>query len=271
MPASTSPIPQSQPRLKKSLGQNFLHNPAICEQMCAQLSLTEDDQILEIGPGAGALTDVLERCPHRRLLLLEKDAYWARQRQKAAKNATCCVLCDALSFDFRRLCGAHFTVVGNLPYNVASPLIWTIAEQVCDLKQAMFMVQKEVAQRLCATPGHKSYGALSVWVQSFLEARLAFAVKPGNFTPPPKVDSAVVCFSPKSQRPDSTLLPPLRALLRLCFQQRRKQLAHILRSAKIQNYQGILADLGLLPCVRPEELSVQNFQLLAAFFRDVLT
>ena len=153
--------------------------------MCAQLSLTEDNQILEIGPGAGALTDVLERCPHRRLLLLEKDAYWARQRQKAAKNATCCVLCDALSFDFRRLCGAHFTVVGNLPYNVASPLTWTIAEQVNDLKQAMFMVQKEVAQRLCATPGHKSYGALSVWVQSFLEARLAFVVKPGNFTPPP--------------------------------------------------------------------------------------
>ncbi|MCR5815208.1 MAG: 16S rRNA (adenine(1518)-N(6)/adenine(1519)-N(6))-dimethyltransferase RsmA [Desulfovibrio sp.] len=264
-------LPSNPPKLKKALGQNFLHNPSVCARICALLDLTASDQILEIGPGAGALTKHLENCPHSRLLLVEKDHYWARERQKAAKESTLCVLADALRFDYTRLKGQHFTIVGNLPYNIASPLIWTIAQSVTDLKQAVFMVQKEVAERLAARPGQKSYGALSVWVQSFLKPRLAFTVKPGNFTPPPKVDSAVVHFSPLSEPLAPSLHAPFNALLKLCFQKRRKQLAHILRSAQLPDFSAVLADLGLAATCRPEEIPVKSFQQLAAFLADVLT
>ena len=263
--------PQAQPKLKKALGQNFLHNAAICQRICSLPALTSADQILEIGPGAGALTVHLERCPHSLLLLLEKDSYWAKERQKAAQTSTCCLLQDALTFDFSRLSGQKFSIVGNLPYNIASPLIWTIVQDVTDLKQAVFMVQKEVAERLCAKPGQKSYGALSVWVQSFMHTNLAFTVKPGNFTPPPKVDSAVVTFSPLAERLDPALSTPLKALLRLCFQKRRKQLGHILRSAQLPDCSALLARLGHTPSCRPETLPVKSFHQLAAFFAHVLT
>ena len=261
-----------RPALKKSRGQHFLISDAIPRRMVELLELTSSDRILEIGPGAGALTLRLEEAPHALLLLLEKDDYWARERQKTASSRTQCVLTDALTFDFSRLKARTaqdeaWTIVGNPPYNVASPLIWEIAEKAT-IKQALFMVQAEVGERLTAQPSCKQYGALSVWVQSYLLPRFCWKVAPQAFQPRPKVDSAVIAFHPKPDRLADDLARPLKRLLDLCFQKRRKQLLGILRRAGLPDVEDILDRLGIRATQRPEELSVHDFQHLAAFFRD---
>ena len=196
MPAS--PVNKKHvPRAKKSLGQHFLRREEICDRIAALLLPQAEDRVLEIGPGPGALTRALEAAPHACLLLLEKDRHWAAERQRQAAPRTQAVLTDALRFDWRRISPERpWKVIGNLPYNVASPLIWDIVSRAEGLKRAVFMVQKEVGQRLAAAPGNGHYGALSVWVQSYARPRLEFVVGPGAFSPPPKVDSAVLSFEP---------------------------------------------------------------------------
>ncbi len=243
---------------KKSLGQHFLRNPDICQRI-ADLALPESsDQILEIGPGPGALTKVLERMPHARLLLLEKDSHWARVRSEEGGSRTEVRCMDALQFPWEDLAGS-WKVVGNLPYNVASPLIWDIASRCSALARAVFMVQKEVGQRLAARPGTRDYGALSVWVQAHLVPRLDFVVKPGAFVPPPKVDSAVLSFVPKPHAERPVEAHRLARVLRICFQQRRKQLGGILRKSGETALLARLEALGLPLTARPEELSVTDF------------
>ena len=237
--------------------------------MVARLNLTNATNILEIGPGAGALTRVLEQSPHALLLLLEKDAFWATERQKAAAPTTQCILQDALTFDFSRI-KKNWTIIGNLPYNIASPLLWDCTQKA-SFAEALFMVQKEVAERITAGPGSKRYGALSIWIQSFVTAKYCFTVPPAAFTPPPKVDSGVVHFLPKKERVDPALLPHLKRLLALCFQKRRKQIGTILRTAHIANAQAILAQASVRETQRPEELSPETFHFLARLLACVLT
>lgn len=152
MPASPENRNQA-PRAKKSLGQHFLRREEICDRIAALLLPQAEDRVLEIGPGPGALTRALEAAPHACLLLLEKDRHWAAERQRQAAPRTQAVLTDALRFDWRRISPEHpWKVIGNLPYNVASPLIWDIVSRAEGLKRAVFMVQKEVGQRLAAAP-----------------------------------------------------------------------------------------------------------------------
>ena len=152
MPAS--PVNKKNvPRAKKSLGQHFLRREEICDRIAALLLPQAEDRVLEIGPGPGALTRALEAAPHACLLLLEKDRHWAAERQRQAAPRTQAVLTDALRFDWRRISPERpWKVIGNLPYNVASPLIWDIVSRAEGLKRAVFMVQKEVGQRLAAAP-----------------------------------------------------------------------------------------------------------------------
>lgn len=239
---------------KKSLGQHFLINSSVCRRIVDLLEPGDSDNILEIGPGLGALTHYLLNAAHARLLLIEKDAYWAAEQAKNAKTLNM----DALDFDWQGLQGP-WKLVGNLPYNVASPLIWDIVSTCQAYERAVFMVQKEVAQRIVASPGSRQYGALSVWCQSFARVRLAFCVAPGSFRPPPKVDSGVVVFEPLPAWPAHP--SGLRSLLNLCFQQRRKQLGTILR--KRPDLAAGLARLGIEASLRPENLSPGQFMALA--------
>lgn len=265
MPASPKNSPPA-PRAKKSLGQHFLRREDICARIAALLLPRPEDRVLEIGPGPGALTRALEDAPHACLLLLEKDRHWAAERQRLAGPRTQAVLTDALRFDWRRISPQRpWKVIGNLPYNVASPLIWDIVSLSGGLRRAVFMVQKEVGQRLAAAPGNGHYGALSVWVQSYTRPRLEFVVGPGAFSPPPRVDSAVLSFEPLPahalpDRPDA-----LARLLRICFQQRRKQLGGIFRRAGLPQLEAALEQTGLAPSLRPEALSREDFLRLAAF------
>ncbi|MDR2820553.1 MAG: 16S rRNA (adenine(1518)-N(6)/adenine(1519)-N(6))-dimethyltransferase RsmA [Desulfovibrio sp.] len=252
------------PHAKKSLGQHFLRNAAICERIATLLQPTDQDRILEIGPGPGPLTRALEALPHRTLLMIEKDRHWAAERQRMAAAGTQSALMDALRLDWRRIQPDYpWKIIGNLPYNVASALIWDIVSQAAGLTRAVFMVQKEVGQRMAALPGSGEYGALSVWVQSFVAPRLEFVVKPAAFTPPPKVDSTVLAFDPLPldtwpKRPGA-----LARLLRVCFQQRRKQIGGIFRRAGLPEMLTALEAEGFSPFLRPESLSPADFRKLS--------
>ena len=256
------PLPDA-PRAKKSLGQHFLRNEGVCRRIAALLQPQAGDNVLEIGPGPGALTRALEAQPHTRLLLLEKDRHWAAERERLGAPGTQAVLMDALRFDWRRLPSEDaWKITGNLPYNVASPLIWDIVSQSA-ASRCVFMVQKEVGQRLCAAPGSRQYGALSVWVQAYSRPRLEFTLGPGAFSPPPKVDSAVLSFMPLPQEARPRQPAALERLLRVCFQQRRKQLGGIFARAGLHRLAGELPELGLSPQLRPEALAVADFLRLS--------
>lgn len=248
---------------KKSLGQHFLKNQALCQRIARLLQCQPGDQILEIGPGPGALTGEILKSAYGRLLLIEKDDYWAKTHESHARAEVLCQ--DALAFDWSTLGGA-WKLVGNLPYNIASPLIWEILSRCCNWELAVFMVQKEVAGRICALPHSREYGALSVWVQAHAKVKLQFVAGPGNFAPPPKVDSAVVSFWPAPERPKHP--EALKLLLKTCFQKRRKQLGNILAGAAFGQLLAALPSCGLEPRFRPEDLSVQNYIELSGILAE---
>jgi 16S rRNA (adenine1518-N6/adenine1519-N6)-dimethyltransferase len=262
-------------QLKKSLGQHFLVNASLAGRIVDLLDIRPQDQVLEIGPGAGALTGLIVGKNPARLLLLEKDAHWAEAHQRtfagqAGEGAARAALAvDALDFEWEGLRG-EWKIIGNLPYNVASPLLWEMVSRSRALTQAVFMVQKEVGERLAASPGGRDYGALSVWVQSFADVRRCFTVGPGNFVPPPKVDSAVVRLRalPEAERPRCPRA--LAACLRMCFQQRRRQMQGILRRSGLAGAMELLARLGVHPAARPETLDKKIFHILAANYQDPL-
>ncbi len=259
---SGSAAGQTSPAPKKSLGQHFLRNPEICKRIASLAELAKGDQVLEIGPGPGALTKVLEDLPHARLVLLEKDAHWAKVREEEGGPRTEVHCMDALTYPWESLEGP-WKIVGNLPYNVASPLIWDIAERAVSMTKAVFMIQKEVGERLCARPGTRDYGALSVWVQAFWQAHFDFVVRPGAFLPPPKVDSAVCSFVPVAQRPDAAQARRLARVIKLCFSQRRKQLGGTLRKAGQLHLVAGLEERGIALSARAEELSVEDYLFLS--------
>jgi 16S rRNA (adenine1518-N6/adenine1519-N6)-dimethyltransferase len=248
---------------KRSLGQNFLRDPNTARKIVGLLDLAPGDRVIEIGPGAGALTQFIEQAGPSTAVLLEKDPHWAGEL-KARWPGLAVALADALDFPWERTAlRAPWKVCGNLPYNVASPIIWEFAARAAGCPLAAFMIQKEVAQRLAAPPGNRTYGALSVWVQSFARVRQAFVVKPTVFRPRPKVDSAVVVLA-RIPTPQVDFSPAaLNALLRRCFQNRRKQLSKILKDVWSDALEAFLAEQGLAPSARPEVLAPNQFQALS--------
>ncbi len=248
------------PRAKKSLGQHFLRHPHMAQKIVELLQVEAGDCVLEIGPGPGALTQFLEVSPARLLCLVEKDRYWAAARQAHGGVRTQAVLMDAMHMPWSRITPhCPWKIVSNLPYNVASPLMWDIFSQATGLVRAVFMMQKEVGQRLVAQPHTKAYGALTVWVQSFVRPQWGFVVGPGAFSPPPKVDSAVLSFVPVPLEKRPRHPAQLSRLLKMCFQNRRKQLKSIFRQHQALAYMDGLAELGIDAQHRPEDMTYEEF------------
>jgi 16S rRNA (adenine1518-N6/adenine1519-N6)-dimethyltransferase len=253
---------------RKRFGQHFLHDRSVLERIVRAVDPQPDDALLEIGPGRGALTEMLVgRSKSLDAVEIDRDlAALLRQRFGSAAGFQLHDS-DALKFDLAELShrrGARLRVIGNLPYNISTPLLFHVAaahEHIVDLH---VMLQKEVIDRIVAAPGSGEYGRLTVMLAPWFEARHLFDVGPGAFTPAPRVWSAVAAL--KVRREPAFALP--RAFARTvsaAFSHRRKTLRNALRS--LLDAQAIVA-AGIDPGVRPETLSPAQFAALAAHVPD---
>lgn len=249
-------------RAKKSLGQNFLVDQNICHKIVDHLKATPDDSVLEIGPGRGALTQILAQMELKRLVALEKDDDLAEDLSQRWPHIEL-LNTDALAYDWQSLDNESWKIIGNLPYNIASKLIWDILSRANGLKKAVFMVQHEVALRLTAKPGTKQYGGLTVWVNNFADSRYAFKVPPEVFRPKPRIDSAIVEFFPISQEDRPAHPDKLSTLIKTCFQKRRKQLSNILKLIWNKEVEEWFERNDISPKSRPETLSPLHFESLS--------
>jgi 16S rRNA (adenine1518-N6/adenine1519-N6)-dimethyltransferase len=251
------------PRAKKQFGQHFLSDRHYIDRIVTAIAPKRDDVMVEIGPGPGALTaPLIERLNHLHAVEIDRDLAAALRARFSASQFTLHEQ-DVLSFDFALLRGAdkHFRCVGNLPYNISTPFLFHLAVYADKLIDAVFMLQKEVVDRMVAEPDSADYGRLSVMLQYRFAMQRLFIVPPGAFTPPPKVDSAIVAVQPLAAsrlraKDDSRFA----ALVTAGFGQRRKTLSNTLKpfltSAQIE-----ACDID--PKRRAETLSVAEFVRLA--------
>ena len=251
------------PHAKRRLGQHFLSDPRLLAKIADALGAGPDDTVLEIGPGAGGLTAPLAARAGR-LIAIEKDRDLIAALRTRFPTVDV-IEADALEVDWHGLTpshGADLLVTGNIPYNITSPLI-DKAMQPPRPRRTVFLVQKEVAERVTALPGTREYGALSIGVQAVAQAERLFTVPAGAFTPRPKVDSAVLRLTPLDHPLVSDAeRESFRAVVVGLFGFRRKQLLRALReltgwSAEVAA--GVLQRAGLPETVRPEVLSPAEF------------
>jgi 16S rRNA (adenine1518-N6/adenine1519-N6)-dimethyltransferase len=257
-------------RPNKRLGQHFLADPTILGRIADALDPEPGETVIEVGPGRGSLTAML-LARGLRVVAIEKDRGLANEcRMRNADfgiDRLSVVQGDALKADWHSLLDAgpaipksafrvpRFKVVGNIPYNITSPLLEKALTPPLPAR-IVFLVQLEVAQRIAAAPGSKTYGALSIGVQAQCRVEQLFTVLPGSFRPPPKVKSALLRLTPLAEplvRPRE--VAPLRAFVTACFSRRRKQLHNAVPGATAA---GLMA-LGFDPTVRPETLAPVDF------------
>lgn len=254
-----------QHRARKRFGQNFLVDETIIGKIIAAIAPRPTDNLIEIGPGLGALTaPLLEHCG--KLTAIELDRDLAALLQEKFISGLEVLQQDALKFDFTSLATKQpLRIAGNLPYNISTPLIFHLLRYRTLITDMHFMLQKEVVDRLAAAPGSKTYGRLSVMVQYYCKVQPLFNVPPGAFRPAPKVTSAIVRLIPHSTPPYSAENENILAnIVKLSFQQRRKTLRNALKlMVSTEVAEACLAELSINPKVRPEELSVMEFVALS--------
>ena len=260
------------PPTRKSLGQHFLTDRRILGRIADALHLTGSETVLEIGAGRGALTDILADRAGR-LIAIEYDRALADiLRQRYAKRGHVLIAeADVLEISLGELAAGPYVLVGNVPYYITTPILFhALVPPRAD--RSVYLVQKEVADRLCARPGTKEYGALTVNVGAVARAESLFKVPAGAFNPPPKVDSAVVRITPLGE---PLVTPaeerPFRLLVQGAFGMRRKQMRRVLRSlysVSADVADAVLAATGIDPEVRPETLSPEQFAALLRAFKS---
>ena len=259
MAASAAPRP---PR-RKRFGQHFLHDPAIIARMLEALDARAGDHLVEIGPGPGALTKSLLAMQDVTFDAIEIDRdLGARLAPAFEPPRQRLHLGDALDFDFAQLArtrGGPLRVLGNLPYNISTPLLFHLAAAGSALIDLQVMLQREVVARMAATPGGKDYGRLTIMLTPLFEVQRLFDVGPGAFQPPPKVWSAVVRLR-RRVTPLFEVSPHFAQLVAAAFSQRRKTLRNALGGFLTREE---IAACGIDPGARPETLTPQNFNTLA--------
>jgi 16S rRNA (adenine1518-N6/adenine1519-N6)-dimethyltransferase len=245
---------------RKRFGQNFLVAPGIVAKIVEAIRPQTGDNVVEIGPGLGALTEpLLERLDHLQVVEIDRDLI-ARLRERFSPERLTIREGDALRFDFSAL-GPDLRVVGNLPYNISTPLLFHLAACAGAVRDMHFMLQREVVERMVAAPGGAEYGRLSVMLQYRFEMERLFLVPPGAFNPAPKVESAVVRMIPRPRKAlaanDEALLEEI---VKSAFAQRRKMLRNTLRDHLREDD---WAALDIDPMRRAEELAVGDYVRIA--------
>lgn len=248
---------------RKRFGQNFLHDPGVIEQIIRAINPRLDDAIVEIGPGLGALTEeILAVNPRLQVVELDRDLIPVLRTKFFNYPEFRIHEADALKFDFSQLMvDRPLRIIGNLPYNISTPLIFHLLAQAGVVLDMHFMLQKEVVQRMAAVPGDNNYGRLGIMTQYFCRVQPLFEVGPGAFRPAPKVDSAIVRLVPHETLPHPARdLTTLQAVVRTAFNARRKTLRKALGGmvsvAQLQR-------LGINDGLRPENLGLADYVAIA--------
>ncbi len=247
---------------KKRFGQNFLTDDGVLNRIISTINPQPDDSMVEIGPGLAAMTRLLLQGVNR-LHVVELDRDLVARLKKDFDPAKLEVhSADALKFDFRQIpvvAGQKLRVVGNLPYNISSPLLFHLADIAPYVQDQHFMLQKEVVERMVAEPGSKAFGRLSVMLQWRYHMELMFIVPPTAFDPPPKVDSAIVRMIPRTA-PLACDLKKLQVTVTKAFSQRRKVIRNCVAGMFTEAQ---LVEAGIDPQLRPEAVGMEQFVALS--------
>ncbi|NSW94287.1 MAG: 16S rRNA (adenine(1518)-N(6)/adenine(1519)-N(6))-dimethyltransferase RsmA [Bacteroidales bacterium] len=250
-------------RPKKRLGQHFLKDRNIAEKISNSLTGDGYHSVLEVGPGTGILTGLLLKRNFRDFRVIEIDeesVAYLKERFPEFKNI---ISGDFLELDIDALFSEPIAIIGNFPYNISSQIFFRILKYRNIIREVCCMVQKEVAERICAGPGSRTYGILSVLIQAFYSAEYLFSVSPSVFAPPPKVLSGVMRMKRNSQSGPGCNEELFFKVVKTCFNQRRKILRNSLKKAfRITN-----EDYPLLS-LRPEQLSVAEFTDLTNWIEE---
>ncbi len=259
---------------RHALGQHFLRSPAVLERIAGVVDPRPGELVLEIGAGRGALTLRLA-ARQAEIVAVEKDARLIPELAAAVPPNVRIVEADVLRLDFRDLVPPErrgsAKIAGNLPYSISSPLLFKVLDDAALFSSAVFLVQKEVAERICASPGSKAFAPIAILLQDVFAARVEFTVAPGSFSPPPRVDSALVSL----RRRETPVLglaqdPGFREFLRRAFGQRRKKLRNNLSAEPRARLDEAFATLGLDPGVRAEDVPSASLAALYRFLSRVL-
>ena len=249
------------PRPRKRFGQNFLHDSGVIQQIANAIHPSAEDHLVEIGPGKGAITEqLLPACKQLDAIELDRDLLPVLQKRFSENNDFVLHSADALKFDFCQLQQHQkLRIVGNLPYNISTPLIFHILDKRECIQDMHFMLQKEVVERLAASPHNKAYGKLSIMTQVQCQVESLFDIPPHAFDPAPKVQSAFVRLTPREQPlVSSEQLPAFGKLVTAAFAQRRKTLRNNLK--KLVDIEKASGDIDL--SLRAENLTIENFLTL---------
>lgn len=250
---------------RKRFGQNFLQDQAVIEQIISGIHPQPGDRIVEIGPGLGALTEPLLEANDGKLQVVELDRDLIPILRTKFFNYPDFIIheSDALKFDFDALADAdhRLRIVGNLPYNISTPLIFHLLESIENLQDMHFMLQKEVVERMAAAPSTSSYGRLGIMTQYYCRVQPLFIVGPEAFDPAPKVESAIVRLVPHKTLPYPVeSLDRLQTIVRVAFTKRRKTLRNAMQGVvEAQAFEDLGIDVGL----RPENLTLEQYTQLS--------
>ena len=251
------------PQARKRFGQHFLHDQNVIESILHAIDPQPGETIVEIGPGRGALTfPLLQRCKTLIAIELDRDLVPLLEKQASAFGKLDIINEDILEFDLSTIPHqAGLRLVGNLPYNISTPLMFHLLESANAIQDMHFMVQKEVAMRIVASPGDANYGRLSVMLQYQCDCQYLLDVAPGCFKPPPKVDSAVIRLLPLDQpRHDVGDYATFSGIVQSAFGQRRKTISN---SLKMKLDRKTITACGIDPGLRAENLALSDFAKLS--------
>ena len=256
-------------KARKRFGQNFLHDGYTIDRIVHAINPQADQCLVEIGPGMGAITEpVLEACGKLNVVELDRDLIPILRTKFFNYPELTIHEGDALKFDFSQLLepGQQLRIIGNLPYNISTPLIFHLLSYHSQVQDMHFMLQKEVVERLAAVPGTSDYGRLSIMAQYYCKVEPLFIVGPESFDPPPKVDSAIVRLSPYDELPyPAKSISALQRVVREAFNMRRKTLRNTLKNLMDATR---LEALGIDTSLRPEKLTLQEYVRIADTFHE---
>jgi 16S rRNA (adenine1518-N6/adenine1519-N6)-dimethyltransferase len=260
------PVPSALPAPRKRFGQHFLRDARVLDAIVDALGPLDGRTVIEVGPGRGVMTDrLVERAARVIAIEVDRDLVAHLRDRYTDRPHVQVIDADVLTVSFGELAGGPYVLAGNVPYYITTPILF----QALTLPRpdvAVYLVQKEVAERLAAPPGDKTYGALSVNVQALARVELLRRVAPGAFNPPPAVDSAIIRITPR----DTPAIEPalegkFRSFVQAAFGLRRKQLVRVIRTiaaVDAPRAAEVIAACGLTPDVRPEVLTAEDFARL---------